>query len=80
MKRALDYNVDIQTKQVVKQLDEKNKFSFKTHGTWSKRNAEFIRYQEVIDDATVKVTIKIEQSGAKIIRKGDINMNLHLYH
>ena len=53
VKRALDYNVDIQTKQVVKQLDEKNKFSFKTHGTWSKRNAEFIRYQEVIDDATV---------------------------
>jgi uncharacterized beta-barrel protein YwiB (DUF1934 family) len=77
VKRALDYNVDIQTKQVVKQLDEKNKFSFKTHGTWSKRNAEFIRYQEVIDDATVKVTIKIEQSGVKIIRKGDINMNLH---
>ena len=39
--------------------------------------ADFIRYEEQIEDAKVNVTIKIEDSGVKLIRKGDINMNLH---
>lgn len=43
----------------------------------AKRNAEFIRYNEQIDEAQVQVTVKIEDSGVKIIRKGDIKMNLH---
>ncbi len=48
-----------------------------TRGTWQKRNAEFIRYQEEVNEMTVNVTVKIEETGVKIIRKGDINMNLH---
>ena len=39
----------------------------------AKENADYIRYQEQI----VNVTIKIEERGVKLIRKGDINMNLH---
>lgn len=77
MKRTLENNVNIQTKQVVKQFDNKEKFNVNTQGTWQKRNAEFIRYQEVINEMTVNVTVKIEETGVKIIRKGDINMNLH---
>ena len=30
-----------------------------------------------IEEAKVNVTIKIEDNGVKLIRKGDINMNLH---
>lgn len=77
MKCTLENNVNIQTKQVVKQFDNKEKFNVNTQGTWQKRNAEFIRYQEVINEMTVNVTVKIEETGVKIIRKGDINMNLH---
>ena len=43
----------------------------------AKENADYIRYQEQIEDAVVDVTIKIEERGVKLIRKGDINMNLH---
>ena len=43
----------------------------------AKENADYIRYQEQIEDAVVNVTIKIEERGVKLIRKGDINMNLH---
>lgn len=77
MKRTLENNVNIQTKQVVKQFDNKEKFTTNTQGTWQKRNAEFIRYQENIDDVVVNVTVKIEETGVKIIRKGEIKMNLH---
>ena len=77
VKRSLENNVSIETKQVVKQHGDKQKFAFNTYGTWQKRHAEFIRYEEQIEDASVNVTVKIEQSGIKIIRKGDINMNLH---
>lgn len=73
----LENNVNIQTKQVVKQHGNKEKFSHSTQGSWQKRNAEFIRYNEQIDEAQVQVTVKIEDSGVKIIRKGDIKMNLH---
>jgi len=77
VKRTLENNVNIQTKQVVKQFDNKEKFNVNTRGTWQKRNAEFIRYQEKVNEMTVNVTVKIEETGVKIIRKGDINMNLH---
>ncbi len=30
-----------------------------------------------IEDATVNVTIKVDDDSVKLIRKGDINMNLH---
>ncbi|PHK50485.1 DUF1934 domain-containing protein [Staphylococcus edaphicus] len=73
----MENNVNIQTKQVVKQFDNKEKFTTNTQGTWQKRNAEFIRYQENIDDVVVNVTVKIEETGVKIIRKGEIKMNLH---
>ncbi|NWK84827.1 DUF1934 family protein [Staphylococcus sp. GSSP0090] len=73
----MENNVDIQTKQVVKQFDNKEKFSATTQGHWQKRNAEFIRYQEDIDGVVVNVTVKIEATGVKIMRKGEIQMNLH---
>ena len=41
------------------------------------KHADYIRYQEQIESAVVNVTIKIEDNGVKLIRKGDINMNLH---
>lgn len=77
MKRTLENNVNIQTKQVVKQFDNKEKFTANTQGHWQKHNAEFIRYQEEIDGVAVNVTVKIEETGVKIIRKGEIKMNLH---
>ena len=77
MKRTLENNVNIQTKQVVKQFENKEKFTAHTQGHWQKRNAEFIRYQEEIDGVAVNVTVKIEETGVKIIRKGEIKMNLH---
>lgn len=73
----MENNVNIQTKQVVKQFDNKEKFTANMQGHWQKRNAEFIRYQEEIDGVAVNVTVKIEETGVKIIRKGEIKMNLH---
>lgn len=75
--RTLDKNIDIQTKQVLKQNGEKQKFEFAAQGSWQKKNADYIRYQEQVEEAVVNVTIKIEESGVKLIRKGDINMSLH---
>lgn len=73
----MDKTVNIHTKQVLKQNDEKQKFESTTKGIWQKRNSEFIRYEELIESSKVNVTIKIEDNGIKLIRKGDINMNLH---
>ncbi|HBI0794066.1 TPA: DUF1934 domain-containing protein [Staphylococcus aureus] len=73
----MDKKVSIQTKQVLKQLNEKEKFEFTTEGTWQQRQSNFIRYVEQIEDATVNVTIKVDDDSVKLIRKGDINMNLH---
>ncbi|MCP8622056.1 DUF1934 domain-containing protein, partial [Acinetobacter baumannii] len=72
-----DKKVSIQTKQVLKQPNEKEKFEFTTEGTWQQRQSNFIRYVEQIEDATVNVTIKVDDDSVKLIRKGDINMNLH---
>lgn len=72
----MDKKVSIQTKQVLKQHNEKEKFEFTTDGTWQQRQSNFIRYVEQIEDATVNVTIKVDDDSVKLIRKGDINMNL----
>lgn len=77
MSSKLDKKVSIQTKQVLKQHNEKEKFEFTTEGTWQQRQSNFIRYVEQIEDATVNVTIKVDDDSVKFIRKGDINMNLH---
>ncbi|MCH8647056.1 DUF1934 family protein [Staphylococcus lugdunensis] len=69
--------VKINTKQVLKQNGDKQQFDMTTIGVWQQRQSEFIRYDENIEDANVNVTIKIDQQGVKLIRKGDINMNLH---
>ena len=73
----LNKNINIQTRQVLKQNGEKQRFEFTTKGFWQQKFADFIRYEEQIEDAKVNVTIKIEDTGVKLIRKGDINMNLH---
>lgn len=73
----MDKKVNIHTKQVLKQRNEKEKFEFTTEGTWQQRQSNFIRYVEQIEDATVNVTIKVDDDSVKLIRKGDINMNLH---
>ena len=73
----MDKKVSIYTKQVLKQHNEKEKFEFTTEGTWQQRQSNFIRYVEQIEDATVNVTIKEDDDSVKLIRKGDINMNLH---
>ena len=62
---------------MLKQHNEKEKFEFTTEGTWQQRQSNFIRYVEQIEDATVNVTIKVDDGSVKLIRKGDINMNLH---
>lgn len=77
MSSKLDKKVSIHTKQVLKQHNEKEKFEFTTEGTWQQRQSNFIRYVEQIEDATVNVTIKVDDDNVKLIRKGDINMNLH---
>ncbi|HDG5358836.1 TPA: DUF1934 domain-containing protein [Staphylococcus aureus] len=73
----MDKKVSIYTKQVLKQHNEKEKFEFTTEGTWQQRQSNFIRYVEQIEDATVNVTIKVDDDSVKLIRKGDINTNLH---
>ncbi|HAZ5183142.1 TPA: DUF1934 family protein [Staphylococcus aureus] len=62
---------------MLKQHNEKEKFEFTPEGTWQQRQSNFIRYVEQIEDATVNVTIKVDDDSVKLIRKGDINMNLH---
>ena len=52
----MDKKVSIQTKQVLKQHNEKEKFEFTTEGTWQQRQSNFIRYVEQIEDATVNVS------------------------
>ncbi|MEJ7482948.1 DUF1934 family protein, partial [Staphylococcus warneri] len=65
--------VKINTKQVLKQNVDNQQFDMTTFGVWQQRQSEFIRYEENIEDANVNVTIKIDQQGVKLIRKGDIN-------
>ena len=72
----LNKNINIQTRQVLKQNGKSRDLSLLQRFLATKF-ADFIRYEEQIEDAKVNVTIKIEDSGVKLIRKGDINMNLH---
>ena len=67
----------IETHQIVKQEDSKEKFTNYVEGTLIEKNATFIRYNESVDNADVNVTVKIANDAIKIIRKGDINMTLH---
>ena len=63
VRQTLNKNIDVQTKQVLKQNGEKQNLNLlKVHG---KENADYIRYQEQIEDAVVNVTIKIEERGVK---------------
>ena len=73
---TLDKNIHIQTKQVLKQNGENKHLNFLLR-IMATKHADYIRYQEQIESAIVNVTIKIEDNGVKLIRKGDINMNLH---
>ena len=58
VRQTLNKNIDVQTKQVLKQNGEKQNLNLlKVHGS-----ADYIRYQEQIEDAVVNVTIKIENA------------------
>ncbi len=72
MSRKLDKKVIIHTKQVLKQHNEKEKFEFTNVGTCQQRQYNYIRYEEQIEDATVKVTINVDDESGKLIRKGEI--------
>ncbi|ALN77913.1 DUF1934 family protein [Staphylococcus agnetis] len=73
----MERNVRIETLQIVKQDDSKEKFVNQLEGTLTEKNATFIRYNEQVDEVNVNVTVKIAPDAIKIIRKGDINMTLH---
>ncbi|GGI29739.1 MULTISPECIES: DUF1934 domain-containing protein [Staphylococcus] len=73
----MERKVAIETHQIVKQEDSKEKFTNHVDGTLTEKNATFIRYNEAVDNADVNVTVKIANDAIKIIRKGDINMTLH---
>ena len=46
----LNKNINIQTRQVLKQNGEKQRFEFTTKGSWQQKFADFIRYEEQIED------------------------------
>ncbi|MBI5975112.1 DUF1934 domain-containing protein [Staphylococcus canis] len=73
----MERHVDIKTRQIVKQNEQKEKFIHQTQGIWMKKKSEYIRFEEQVEDTHVNVTIKFVDNGVKIIRKGDINMTLH---
>ncbi|EKU46020.1 DUF1934 domain-containing protein [Staphylococcus massiliensis] len=73
----MDNNVIIHTHQIVEQGNDTDRFDTTTKGVWKQKQAEFIRYVETVEQNRVNVTVKVEDNGVKIIRKGDINMRLH---
>lgn len=77
--RQLDQNIRIQTLQVIKRDGETDEFEYeKTNGTWQeKRQVEYIRYDEQIEDITIHVTLKIQDGEVKLMRSGEIKQNLH---
>lgn len=75
---TVEQQVAIQIHQVVKQGDTKTQYTHKTQGVRIQKNAEFIRYEETIENTNVNVTVKMMNDGVKIIRKGDVHMTLHL--
>ncbi|VED63729.1 Uncharacterized beta-barrel protein ywiB [Staphylococcus delphini] len=74
---TMEHNIKIDVHQIVKRDAEKEHFSHQTTGQWLKKGEDWIRYQEQIEDATVNVTIKLTDESVKLMRKGDINMNMH---
>ena len=78
MSSKLDKKVKYSYKASVETAQRKEKnLNLLLKETWQQRQSNFIRYVEQIEDATVNVTIKVDDDGVKLIRKGDINMNLH---
>lgn len=76
--RQLDQNIRIQTLQVIKRDGETDEFEYETNGTWQeKRQVEYIRYDEQIEDITIHVTLKIQDGEVKLMRSGEIKQNLH---
>ncbi len=76
--RQLDQNIRIQTLQVIKRDGETDEFEYETNGTWQeKRQVEYIRYDEQIEDITIHVTLKIQDGEVKLMRSGVIKQNLH---
>lgn len=77
MNDTVEHNIKVDVRQIVKKDGDKDIFSHQTTGQWLKKDADFIRYHEKVDDAAVNVTVKLADDSIKIIRKGDINMTLH---
>ncbi len=76
--RQLDQNIHIQTLQVIKRDGETDEFEYETNGTWQeKRQVEYIRFDEQIEDITIHVTLKIQDGEVKLMRNGEIKQNLH---
>lgn len=74
----LDQNIQIQTLQLIKRDGETDEFEYETNGTWQeKRQVEYIRYDEQIEDISIHVTLKIQDSEVKLMRSGEIKQNLH---
>ncbi|CAL27171.1 DUF1934 domain-containing protein [Staphylococcus carnosus] len=74
----MDQNIRIQTLQVIKRDGETDEFEYETNGTWQeKRQVEYIRYDEQIEDITIHVTLKIQDGEVKLMRSGVIKQNLH---
>ncbi|AMY05588.1 DUF1934 domain-containing protein [Staphylococcus condimenti] len=74
----MDQNIHIQTLQVIKRDGETDEFEYETNGTWQeKRQVEYIRFDEQIEDITIHVTLKIQDGEVKLMRNGEIKQNLH---
>ncbi|AYU56245.1 Uncharacterized beta-barrel protein ywiB [Staphylococcus piscifermentans] len=74
----MDQNIQIQTLQLIKRDGETDEFEYETNGTWQeKRQVEYIRYDEQIEDISIHVTLKIQDSEVKLMRSGEIKQNLH---
>lgn len=74
----LDQNIQIQTLQLIERDGETDEFENETTGTWQeKRQVEYIRYDEQIEDISIHITLKIQDSEVKLMRSGEIKQNLH---
>lgn len=74
----LDQNIQIQTLQLIERDGETDEFEYETTGTWQeKRQVEYIRYDEQIEDISIHITLKIQDSEVKLMRSGEIKQNLH---
>ncbi|MCD8914023.1 MULTISPECIES: DUF1934 domain-containing protein [Staphylococcus] len=74
----MNENIRIQTFQMIERDGEIDEFEFETNGTWQeKRQAEYIRYDEVVENLEVHVTLKIQNGEVRLLRSGNIKQNLH---